>query len=250
LPRKALADVGGKPLLLHIVARMQMATTVDEIVICTTDREEDKELLRLADDWGVSAVAGNELDLVSRFLLAAEKTSADIVLRVTGDNIFTDPENVDRMVREHIANDAEYTRTSGMPLGLTAEVMSVSMLPRLYDVIPDITESEYLMVYAFDPERFRCLVLDAPADFQRPYYSVTVDTQEDLELVRQLYSRAKCAFGPDTAEIIQALDQMPGVGRLNSSSPIKMPGGVLMTYDGLLKELKKRSMAARQQMSV
>ena len=251
LPYKGLADVSGKPMLLRIIERLRRAGSIDEIVICTSDRPEDAVLLDLAREWGVTAVAGAELDLVSRFILAARKTSADIVLRVTGDNIFTDPENIDRMVREHIARGAEYTRTSGLPLGMTAEILSVAMLPRLYEVIPNVAYSEYLLLYAFDPTRFRCLVLDAPPELKRPYYSVTVDTQEDLDLVRTLFAMSPSPDGPRTCEeVIRLLDGLPGRGRLDGSSPIRMPGGQVTTWDELLRMLDARAEIAKHALAV
>ena len=174
LERKALADICGKPLLLRLIDRLRFSKTIDRIVICTSTDQNDAILFELAEEWGVDAIAGSEKDVLSRFILAAEQFQADLVIRVTGDNVLTDPVTIDRMVRHQIMTNAEYIRTNGLPLGITAEVMSSSMLARLHSLMPNPNQSEYMMLYAFDPDKFHCEVFEAPPEINRPYYSLTL----------------------------------------------------------------------------
>ena len=44
LPRKLLLKVKGKPILSHMIDRLKLAKNVDEIIICTSDNEQDKPL--------------------------------------------------------------------------------------------------------------------------------------------------------------------------------------------------------------
>ncbi|MCD4734807.1 MAG: hypothetical protein K8R53_02065, partial [Bacteroidales bacterium] len=204
----------------------------------------------LAKKWGVKAVAGSEEDVLSRFIIAAEQYQADLVIRVTGDNILTDPENIDRMVTHHIAAGADYTRTNGLPMGITAEVMSLRMLQRLHNLMPDPNQSEYMMIYAFDPDRFHCEVLDAAPDVNRPHYSLTVDTPADLELIRYLYGRlSDTDYGPLIKDVVALFDADPANHTSSDTIPIRMPGGKTLSFGQFLEILSERTEKARRKYS-
>ena len=247
LPKKALADIVGKPMTLRIIERLRLAKTIDEIVLCTSTHADDQILLEKAQEWGVSAIAGSEDDVLSRLILAAEKYKADYVLRVTGDNVFTDPELIDRMVYHHIATGSEYTRTNGLPIGITAEVLSARMLRRLHSLI-DPNQTEYMMLFAFDPEKFHCEVLDIPDNVKRPHYSLTIDFPSDLELARKLFKSLPDyeGGGPRLIDIIKALDEDLNYKGVPADSPVKMPAGETITFQELLQMLGQRADLARQ----
>lgn len=247
LPRKALADIGGKPMTLRLIEHLRAAKTIEEIVICTSTHPDDAILVDLAREWGVQAVAGSEDDVLSRFILAAERYQADLVIRVTGDNVLTDPETIDRTVIHHIATGADYTRTNGLPLGVTAEVMSAAMIPRLHDLMPDPTQSEYMMLYAFDPDHFHCEVLEAPPEVNRPHYSLTVDTPADLELIRRIYAGLPAGDnGPRLVDIVAMLDADPDCRTVSDATPIRLPGGKTKSFGEMLVMLSERAEKARR----
>lgn len=248
LPRKALLDICGKPVTLHLIDRLRQAEMIDEIVLCTSTHPDDRVLLERAEDWGVESIAGAEDDVLARIEQVAAQYGADLLLRVTGDNPLIDPATIDRMVRKHIEADAEYTRTSGLPLGATVEVLSASMLPRLREAIPDPTNSEYMLLYAFDPERFDCQILDAPPEIKRPYYNLAIDTPDDLVFLRTLYTALE-PLGGDAApmeDVIRILDEMEYKG-IPRSTPIKMPDGETISYVEFLGVLEERALRARAQ---
>ncbi len=233
-------------MLLRIVERLRHARSLTSIVVCTSTHPDDRILIQMAEQWGVEALAGDENDIVLRLIQAAEHCRADAVVRVTGDNPLVDPETVDRMVAEHFANGAEYTRTTGMPLGMTAEIISSKILPRLHAAVPDPHHSEYLLLYAFDPMLFRCQVLDGAPEVNRPFYSVTVDTPTDLERVRRIFTTCEAQeCGPSAANVVRMLDAMPDYEGIAPTAPVKMPNGTTVTYAALLQTLAERTTMAR-----
>ena len=248
LPQKALANVDGKPLLQRLVERIQCAASVDEVVICTSSHPDDAILLEKAEAWGAGAFAGDEDNVLSRLIAVGERCQADLVLRVTGDNVLTCPEAIDGMVPHHLEHHAEYTRTNGLPLGVTAEVMTVGMLDRLARLMPDPNQSQYLMLYAFDPGHFRCEVLEAAPDVYRPHYSLSVDTRENLALADRMYRECPAGpGGPRTRDVIALLDADPDTYRVPDDAPVRMPGGATMTYRALLDMMDERAATARAQ---
>jgi spore coat polysaccharide biosynthesis protein SpsF len=208
-------------------------------------------LVELANSCGVGAIAGSMNNVLSRMLLASEEYAADTVIRVTGDNVFTDPINIDRMVHRHLETVADYTRTSGLPWGTTAEVMSSAMLNRLEKLIPDLNLSGYLTLWAFDPDKFHCEILDAPENIRRPNYSLTVDTPEDLELARKLFEElAHSPAGPAILDIVKYLDADPGYEGISDDTPIKLPKGKIITFAKFMEMLTRRGRQAQKKYSL
>jgi len=59
--------------------------------LVTTDLAADDSLAALAQSLGVRAIRGPERDVLARFVLAAESSSAATLVRVTGDCPLVDP---------------------------------------------------------------------------------------------------------------------------------------------------------------
>ena len=74
LPGKVLMDIVGRPALCHLVDRLSKSSFIDRIVIATSDREEDKPILKLARDMGVGSFAGSATEVLDRYYQAARKS--------------------------------------------------------------------------------------------------------------------------------------------------------------------------------
>jgi len=170
LPKKSLLDVHGRSLIMRIVERLNESNIIDKIVICTSDNPDDVVLVELAKAHNnLGFIAGSELDVLSRLMDASNKYNADIVIRVTGDNPFTDSNIIDQLVEHHIKSGAEYSRMINLPVGVTPDVLSSSMLPKLHSLLSDSNETEYLSLFAMNRKLFKCQILQAPYQLNRPY---------------------------------------------------------------------------------
>lgn len=246
LPKKALADVQGKPLLLRLVENIRQAKRIDDVVICTSTHPDDTVLLDLARQWGVPAIAGSEDDVVERMLQAARTHQADVVIRVTGDNLFTDPDVTDMLIEQMEAANGDYARMNGLPLGVTSEVMTVEAMHRLQAVIPDPVYSEYMTLYAFQPDQFKCVVPEAPPNIYRPNYSLTVDTPADLALLQDIFKTlSDGACIPALNEVTAYLDEKPDYQPVAGDAPIRMPDNITITFDELQAMWDERGKQAR-----
>lgn len=236
LHRKALLSIEGKPMTLRIIERLRTAKTIDQVVICTSSHPDDQILVDLAkQEWGVETIAGSELDVLSRLIKAAKKFQADVVIRVTGDNPFTDSKLLDRMVKHHITKKSDFTHTIGLPVGVTPDILSANMLPRLHRLMPNPNQSEYLSLFAMDHKHFHCEILDAPLELNRPFYSLTVDTPDDIKLARYLYKLLSDDGGiPALSEVIAELDANPDYKGISGDTLVKLPGGEKKEYSELL----------------
>ena len=250
LPGKALADINGKTMTERIIERLRAAKTVDQIVICTSTHKDDQILVNMAKNvWGVEVFAGSELNVLSRMISSADMLQADDVIRVTGDNPFTDTDYIDWMVEKHLATRAEYTRIIGLPEGVTAEIMSNDMLVKLHKLMADTNQSEYLTIFAFDPNIFKCTILDAKTEHYRPYYSLSIDTPDDLDLARNLYKIVAPDGGmPSLTEVIKELDSDPCYKGRNPTDQVKISDNSFITYEEAINRINKLAEIAKRNM--
>jgi len=108
LPGKVLRPIAGKPLIWHVVHRLKRCKTLDAIAIATTEDFRDDPIEWFGHEENLEVVRGPEDNVLRRFELAAEKTQADIIVRVSSDAPFLDPAFIDHLVEALIRQDGDY----------------------------------------------------------------------------------------------------------------------------------------------
>ena len=199
LPKKALKPLYGKPLLERLIERLKKAQIPKNIIICTSTNAQDDPIYNLGVKLNVAVIRGSELDVMSRFLSAAEHNEADHVIRVTGDNPLTDPELIDSMLSHHITTKSSYTYTKDAPKGVKPEIISITALRWLY---PRIThdKTEYMT--------YQLMELHNKTEYKSGIGSenvrLTVDTQEDYEKISAVYDN----YSGNPPELLKILDYL------------------------------------------
>ena len=105
LPGKILKEVNGNPLLFYQLERLKGSKLIDEIVIATTTKEQDNEIVTFCEQYGVSYYRGSETDVLSRYFNAAVKFNADTIVRLTSDCPIIDVEVVDKTIQYFLELD-------------------------------------------------------------------------------------------------------------------------------------------------
>jgi spore coat polysaccharide biosynthesis protein SpsF len=219
LPGKSLMRIAGKPMLAHVLERLSAARTLDHFAVATSIAPRDAAIVDLAREMGAEAFAGSEEDVLDRTYQAAQAASAEAVVRITGDCPLIDPQVVDRTVAFFKDTGADYVRTSGFPRGLDTEVFSFHNLARAWKEASRDYEREHVTPYFYqNPELFRVRELAASEALHRPELRLCVDTEEDLTLVREIYTRLYVPPGRifTTEEVIAALDAEPHLKQINA----------------------------------
>ncbi len=229
LPQKVLYPIEGKLLVEHVIERLKRAKIPDEILICTSTHPDDQVLVEIAKKNKIGWFAGSEEDVLDRFIQAVEETGGEVVVRTSGENPFIDPLYLDRAVQEHLELGAEYTSVKGFPLGVKVEVIDAPALKKAHQLADNPEKSEYMTLY-FKEDFFKVHFIEAEERLKRTHYRLTVDTPEDLELMREIY---KALYKPGEIipleEVIRFLDSHPELVEINSHiTPKKVKREVVM----------------------
>lgn len=189
-PGKVLADLGGEPMLAFMIRRLRTGD-IGTIVVATSTAPVDDPLVELARGLGVTVVRGSEHDVLARFLTAVEAVPASTVVRLTADCPLHDPAVVAAAVEHHRLTEADYTSNTlvrTFPVGLDVEVMRAEMLAEAADEATDPDEREHVTPFFYRrPDRYvlEAFRNDEPLGDER----WTVDTEDDLERVREIVAR-------------------------------------------------------------
>src|SRR5882724_7734671 len=99
LPGKVLMDLGGQPVLAWVARAARKAAGVHEVWIATSMLPADDAIVEFCRKHAINFFRGSETDVLSRFVGCARAAEADIILRLTGDCPFLDPDVIGAVVR-------------------------------------------------------------------------------------------------------------------------------------------------------
>jgi len=188
LPNKVMKLVCNKPIIEILLKRLSLAQELSEIIVATTTGEEDDPLDVLIKGLGYQCYRGSRNDLLDRYLQAAKKSNADIIVRITGDCPLVDPQMVDEMVRSFKQLRVDYLSNNYPPTypdGLDIEIFSMNVLNRASIETLEPYDREHVTPYFRNSNKFSSSCNSFSEDFSK--YRWTLDELRDLEVVRNVY---------------------------------------------------------------
>jgi glutamate-1-semialdehyde 2,1-aminomutase len=195
LPNKVLAPIGSTPLIEFLLGRLSKSKQVSEIVLATSTSKINDQLAAVVKNLGYQVVRGSENDVLQRYVDAATATNADVVIRVTGDCPFVDPQLIDEMLEDFIASNIDYmsnTNPPTFPDGFDIEIFKASALLRSAEIATSLFEREHVTPCLRTNPLFTHS--NKTADVDSSHLRLTVDEQRDLDVIRGIASH----FSPRT----------------------------------------------------
>ncbi|MGH9879638.1 MAG: cytidylyltransferase domain-containing protein, partial [Nitrososphaerales archaeon] len=141
LPSKAMRRIQGKPCIQYLVERVKRSRKIDLVVICTTMKRTDDELVRVSENLGVACFRGSEVDILERYLQAARKHRASSIVNVDGDDIFCEPSFIDITSETMRNTDTDCVLWRDAPLGSTPVGVRTSALEKVCSM-KDVSNTE------------------------------------------------------------------------------------------------------------
>lgn len=222
LPGKVLMDISGKPMLWHIVERLKYSKKIGEVILAIPDTKQNDFLEKFAEDNDLKYFRGSEEDVLSRYYEAAKKFRTDVIVRITSDCPLVDPEIVDMIIEKHLNSDADYTSNTikrTFPRGLDTEVFDFNILEKTRKNAKENYQREHVTPYIYEnPNEFKLQSVEVKGKFEKPNLRLTVDTKEDLILIRRVYEylyKPKDIFY--IGDIINLFNKYPQLSLINKN---------------------------------
>ena len=219
LPRKALKDICGLPMIVHVFKRCLLSKKLDEVYVAT-DSFEIKEVVEKYGGKVIMTSYEHETG-TDRIAEAALELDAEIIVNIQGDEALVNPKYIDRVTNELIENpdinvgilvnsfskkdspsdikvvlnknnDVMYLSRSDIPS--STRLNNPPML-KAYHIVP--FRKKFLLEYAqmdrgsLEKIEFNeyVRILENGERFRAVYVesdAVSVDTPEDLQYVREV----------------------------------------------------------------
>ena len=188
-PQKIFAEIGGIPLLRLVVERCKLSTHIGRVVVATTCSSSDDRVVDACEKWGVSTFRGSEEDVLRRFAEAATTFDIDIVVRVTADDPFKDPDIIDRAIELLVSSpEMDYVSNTVHPTypeGLDIEVFHRKALLQADREASLPSEREHVTPFIWKRSKdFRIFNFEADEDFSHLRW--TIDYPRDLTMMNEL----------------------------------------------------------------
>jgi spore coat polysaccharide biosynthesis protein SpsF len=205
LPGKPLLPILGKPALERMVERLRQSKLVDEIIVCGTTHIADDPMIELCQKINCLYFRANEKDMIKRDVLiqvlqAAEAHQVDIIVEVLGDCLCADWRHVDYLLEKFFEGNFDYAGNSiekTFPSGFGVKIFSTASLAHVEKITTDPQDREHVSLHFYThPEKYRLYSWKAPASMHWPELSLTLDTQEDYQLISSIY-QALSPVNPD-----------------------------------------------------
>lgn len=193
LSGKVMKDIYGKTVLSHVIDRVRQSKLIEDIIIATTSNDMDNIIETEAIKCGVKVFRGSENDVLSRYYLAAESNKIDVIVRITSDCPVIDPYVIDKIIQAYLKgqNDIVTNASSDLnertyPRGLDTEVFSFESLKEAFNNAKKEYQKEHVTPYIYENSKnIYCYKNDV--DYSK--YRWTLDTEEDFELITEIYKK-------------------------------------------------------------
>ena len=191
LPGKVLMRLEGEPMIGRQLDRLARVGGLSQVVVATSLDSSDDALVEYLEGRGVPVIRGSLNDVLDRFITVLDVFEPETVVRLTADCPLMSPAVADQVITEFHASGADYASNTLQPTfpdGLDVEVVKADVLRWVAANSNDPHEREHVTLGVYRrPERFSLLNVKGNSDFSDLRW--TVDTSDDLEFVRSVYSR-------------------------------------------------------------
>lgn len=239
-PGKMLRELAGKPLLWHVIHRLEQCQTISQIILATSDQASDDELARYAASLGVAVIRGPENNVLQRFVMALTHTKADIIVRITGDAVLIDPELIDRLVERLHQSGAGYILTTTAVSDCGIDPVTRETLLRIANERSDHPAAiEHVTGYLQIDSGFARRALLPTEGENRLVQAArfSIDTPADLAFMQAIYDRLRVSAGEAKfIDVLALVRNQPELLSINAHvrqrRPDEKPFSVLIRCDG------------------
>lgn len=224
LPGKVLMEVcPDKTILDLLIERVRLSKKVDQIVVATSNNEDDIAIINHCISNGYKVFKGDENDCLDRHYKCALSFEASSISKIPSDVPFIDPILIDKNISLFESGDFDFVSTIHPPTfpdGMDIETMTFEALETAWKNAKESYEREHTTPYIWDkPDLFKIGAIKSKQDvdyFMK--YRFTIDYQEDLDFMKMVYNKfiSKNIYF-NCYELVKFLDENPLIKDINKN---------------------------------
>lgn len=247
LKLKLLLPLNGKTVIEHIIERAKAVIDCNDIVLCTSESNQDLPLLRTAHGNDIYYFNGHAEDVLQRLRDASLLFEFDYFIGITADNPLFSIHHANLLV-DTIKRDPslDFVYTSGMPIGVNIYAMKVKALKTVCSIKEQV-DTEIWGYLINRPEIFNVLEVKATKEYIRDGYRMTLDEYDDYRFFRALYNKFPVGSVVDLLDAYDVLDANPEIFGLNKHvNQLDLSKDVKKRIDDYYKKNKEKILNIKQ----
>ncbi len=218
LPKKVLLPLAGKPVLAHVIERLQHCEMLNKIVVATSTDLSDDAIDKWCLQNNINYYRGSLLDVLDRYYQAALIYQADVIVRITADCPMIDPIIVDEVIEGFLAGNYDaYSLSGDFPDGLDCQVFRFDAIAKAWKdaTLPSDREHVGPYIEKTHPELFRLSGLQKFTGLS--HHRWTLDEPQDYDFLKAIFSKLYKKNKPFYAEdVLFLLGKEPKLMQINS----------------------------------
>lgn len=212
LPAKVLLPINGIPLV--VLAAKRAANRGRKVIVATSYKPSDDALAKVLGKHTLECFRGSLNNTLKRIVNAlSEYDNRTIVFRLTADNVFPDGLLLDEIEEEFLDRRLEYLCCngiqSGLPYGLSVEVMYLESLRDAYNSSADPFDQEHVtpsIIRKYGKKYFQKYKA-----LNKGNYRCTIDTIDDYFSIAKIFENIKNPISIPSLSLVSMLDNLPYV---------------------------------------
>ncbi len=226
-PYKMVADINGRKSIEWLLKRLEKVK-VNERIVATSWKEEDRDILKIAEYHNWKTLAGDPEDVLSRYAKAVEDFSLDVVVRITGDCPLIDPELVQKALSKALEENVDYLVLTGIIDGFDVEVIKGEWILRAYQRAKLPSEREHVSPYIRKSKKAKKLFYRIHEE-DLSHIHLSLDYPEDLVIIERIIKiLGKEDFTYE--EVVKLIKEKPEILKREKEIPVN---------EGYLKSLRQ-----------
>ena len=213
---KLLKQLNGYSVIERVIQRAQKVEECDDIVLCTSQSNQDLPLLRIAQKNDIYYFNGSSEDVLQRMLDAAELFNMDYIIGITADNpLFSiyHANLISDMIRTDPSLDFIYT--TGMPIGVNIYGIKTKALKTVCTIKEEI-DTEIWGYLVNRPEIFNVKEVPATDEYICDNYRMTLDEIDDYKFFAKLYKEFPKEGVIELLDAYEVLQELPEIATINA----------------------------------
>jgi len=216
LPLKVIKPILGRPMVEWMIDRLKRCN-IDPVVMMTSTNPQDDPLVEIAEKNGISYFRGSEDDVLVRIRDCARQFDVDLIISATADDPLKEPILIEHMVKRYYDEGYDFCEMEGAPNGCECYALNRAALEKACEMKAS-SDTEIWGPYFREAGIFKCDIINiTDPRIRHPEYRVTVDTQEDFEVVTKIFETlSKKREDFNVYDICKFLDENPELVAINA----------------------------------
>ena len=216
LKLKLLKQLNGYTVIDRVIHRAKKIKECDEIILCTSENNQDLPLVRAAISNNIYYFNGDSDDVLDRLYKASRLFNLDYVICMTADNPLFSIYYAN-LISDKLRNQTkiDFIYTDELPIGVNVYALKTKALETICSIKEEI-DTEIWGSLINRPDIFNVVNLSVNDEDKINLERITLDESEDYDLINQIFKNFPKNYFIEESDINSILKKYPNLGEINS----------------------------------